>query len=256
MPAFHGLHDADEIRDFLTKSADAALLRGVSEALDNAERMRNATAEQLDQIKDLIKQVRWQAPSAFSAIMLIVPMNLLRLSLNAFLIGLGIYFGEVYTRNLIPSYKSGNLAMLIIFVLITTLGVSMYYIPEGFKKLEEAPLERYNRLRRINDIQAAANARNATHTQASPNNTSAQSSSTSQSVHSRNGSGRVRYAIPTTDPEVLHPHPTSPTAPGSTTSDQRPSHEIPSRAPSPPQVNGADDPSRNSTMRGSTAGAP
>ena len=250
MPALHGLHSADEIRDFLTKSANSKVLHEVGDNLNDAERRNvNPTEAQLDKIKDQIRQIRWQAPSAFSAIMLIVPITLLKISLNAFLIGLGIYFGEAYTHDLIPSYKAGNLAILIIFVVVSTLGVAMYYIPESFKRLEVAPLERYKRLKSINDVSNAARAQHTSQPQnpsGTPMRAQSTSTPTSQSLHSRNEDGRVQYTVPSTPTlelqrsENLAQRPGSPLHADTSALDRTESVDIVPRAPSSPQAKNAD----------------
>ncbi|KAJ4247808.1 hypothetical protein NW762_013017 [Fusarium torreyae] len=56
-------------------------------------------------------------PSPVAAIMLAAPSGLLGLSLNAFLIGFGIYLGCVHGGNLIPEYgKRGSLGILIFYI--------------------------------------------------------------------------------------------------------------------------------------------
>jgi hypothetical protein len=188
---------------------------------------------------------------------LVVPMTLLKMSLNAFLIGLGIYFGKVYTSNLTPSYKTGNLAILIIFVLISTLGIVMRYVPEGFKKAEDDPLERYNLLRRIDDMKAvpdAGQARSGSQPQ-NPSCPRAQSSTTHtlQSVHTRNEDGRMRYTVPLTPPLDLQRSESLAQQPDPSALERTESVNIPPRTPSSPQVSHADTSTNNTAVRAALA---
>ncbi|KAF2653200.1 hypothetical protein K491DRAFT_718241 [Lophiostoma macrostomum CBS 122681] len=261
MPAFHGLHTADDIKDFLTKPIDkslkkksrAKLLRNISDLLDTVERVQNPTKEQLDAVRDLINTFRWQAPSTFSAIMLVVPMNLLKISLNAFFVGLGIYFGKAYTNNLTPSYKSGSLGILIIFVVVSTLSISMYYIPEGFKTLEYAPLARYDRLRRLRVSHEATNARNELGGQVDGLATLLQAQAppvrVSQSGRSVDGAEQAGHGSTRSTSAAIHPVPHEQQAQqpeaasqneGFLVSEPTRSSSVPRRAPSPPQFSHAD----------------
>jgi len=82
----------------------------------------------------------WKVASAQAAIMLVVPMTLLNLALNSFLIGLGIYLGKLYTANLVPSYGKGSLGILIFFLGSAVLGIGAFYIPQSLKQQESVLL--------------------------------------------------------------------------------------------------------------------
>lgn len=68
--------------------------------------------------------------------MLVVPMTLLNWALNAFLIGLGIYLGKLYTSKLVPSYGKGSLGILISFLISAVVGIGAFYIPQSLKQQE------------------------------------------------------------------------------------------------------------------------
>ncbi|KAF2736185.1 hypothetical protein EJ04DRAFT_551426 [Polyplosphaeria fusca] len=111
-PAFNGLHSAEDIKDFLTKPAKWRSLTLLNLHLTHAEHAQALTADASRKLPQLIAEERWKVPSVYAAIMLVVPMTLLNVALNAFLVGLGIYLGKLYTAQLVPSYGSGSLAAL------------------------------------------------------------------------------------------------------------------------------------------------
>ncbi|KAK4159932.1 hypothetical protein QBC43DRAFT_326355 [Cladorrhinum sp. PSN259] len=75
--------------------------------------------------------------SAISAIMLASPPGMLNLSLNTFLVGLGVYLGSVYTRDLIPEFgKGGSLGLLVFYLVAATIGTFLYTFPQLLKASE------------------------------------------------------------------------------------------------------------------------
>jgi hypothetical protein len=105
-----------------------------------------------DTLRDAIDRLdtvnRWKIASSASAMMLATPTQLLTLALNAFIIGLGVYLGCIYSANLIPALTpSGSLAVLILYILVTWYGLAIVYIPSALKGLESAAAERYTRLK-------------------------------------------------------------------------------------------------------------
>jgi hypothetical protein len=81
--------------------------------------------------------------------MLTAPAELLALSLNTFIVGLGIYLGIVYTNNLIPlPGTNGSLAVLMFYVLAAAYGFALFFVPSALKYVESAPFARYARLQR------------------------------------------------------------------------------------------------------------
>jgi hypothetical protein len=78
--------------------------------------------------------------------MLVAPMNLLNISLDALLAGLGIHLGKVYTAHLIPAYSSGPLSLFIILILTSLFRIAIYYVPKGLKSVESQPIQRFANL--------------------------------------------------------------------------------------------------------------
>lgn len=141
-PSNHGLHSADDIRDFLTKSRRSADRQELNDLLKKAERLVIPSEDHLDSLREY----RWKTTSAYSAVILVVPMYLLNVALSTFLAGLGIYLGKLYTGNLIPSFGSGALGILVIYIGSTLIGLSIFYIARTSKYLEDLPRERYQSL--------------------------------------------------------------------------------------------------------------
>ncbi|KAF9700060.1 hypothetical protein EKO04_001375 [Ascochyta lentis] len=147
-PALHGLHSAADIKDFLTKPVPSKHKKQFELLVSNARELfhRNAPHEQQMIVKDEIEREQWQIASPYAAIMLVVPMILLRIALNAFLFGLGIYLGLLYTANLIPTYNSGSIAILTFYVGSTLFGLATCYFAQTLKHIEQRPLARWREL--------------------------------------------------------------------------------------------------------------
>jgi hypothetical protein len=82
---------------------------------------------------------RERVPSVNVALMLTTPTQLLTFSLSAFLVGLGVYLGFIWSHNLDPETgKRGSGYVLIVYVAFTVLALMTYYIPAGLKYGEVA----------------------------------------------------------------------------------------------------------------------
>jgi len=190
-PSMHGLHSADDIRDFLTKPSKSVDLKAFNDLLTEMEKAKEINKETLHPLKQYIQKV----PSVHSAVMLVIPMYLLNIALSTFLTGLGVYLGKLYTAKLIPSYGSGALGILIVYVITALTGLAVFYVARSFKYLENLPRERYNSL--LDTIRAksgkpiAGNERaETTHIPQSQD----LSNNFQQSLHTRNN-GRVSFVI-------------------------------------------------------------
>ncbi|KAK1751468.1 hypothetical protein QBC47DRAFT_406172 [Echria macrotheca] len=75
--------------------------------------------------------------SALSAVLLATPAGMLGLSLNMFIVGLGIYLGSVYTGELIADLgKSGSLGVLVFYLFTALTGTFLYSFPRLLKTSE------------------------------------------------------------------------------------------------------------------------
>lgn len=150
-PAFHGLHSSEDIKDFLTKPTPAYQRSDFRKSVSNFIKeigpdFRRADQQTYEDVTNYLTQGRWKVPSANAAIMLVAPMMLLRVALNAFLIGLGIYLGKLYTAELLPAYGKGAIGILTFYIVSAVLGLSVYYISEALKLREDAPLKAWRKV--------------------------------------------------------------------------------------------------------------
>ncbi|KAF2799527.1 hypothetical protein K505DRAFT_370952 [Melanomma pulvis-pyrius CBS 109.77] len=190
-PSLHGLHSADDIRDFLTKPSRSADRQQLNDLLKKTERLVIPNEDHLD----ALRKYRWRTASAYSAVMLVVPMYLLNVALSTFLTGLGIYLGKLYTGNLIPSFGSGALGILVIYIGSTLVGLSIFYVAKTSKYLEDLPRERYQSLLdkvgsgpgNLNIRERRTEGANRPASQTAPK-------SIQQSVHARDN-GKVHFVI-------------------------------------------------------------
>ncbi|KAI3319766.1 hypothetical protein HD806DRAFT_508951 [Xylariaceae sp. AK1471] len=108
--------------------------------------------------------------SVLAAIEVASPAGFLGLSLNAFIIGLGIYLGCVYTDDLISQYgRGGSLGILIFFLIASALGTFVYSFPSLLKASETKSGNKTSEQRKHLEQLAAAIARY--HTERSTQNT-------------------------------------------------------------------------------------
>jgi hypothetical protein len=190
-PSMHGLHSADDVRDFLTKPSKSVDLTAFNDLLTKIEHTREVSKETLHPLKQYIQKV----PSAHSAVMLVIQMYLLNIALSTFLTGLGVYLGKLYTAKLIPSYGSGALGILLIYVITALTGLAVFYVARSFKYLENLPRERYNNL--LDTIRAKSGnpAAGDEHTEANHIPQSQDlSNNFQQSLHTRKN-GRLSFII-------------------------------------------------------------
>ncbi|EEY22682.1 conserved hypothetical protein [Verticillium alfalfae VaMs.102] len=87
--------------------------------------------------------------SALAAILLSAPSGLLVLSLNAFVIGLGIYLGCTYTDNLISDLgRGGSLGVLVFYIVASATATFLYTFPQIVKSSEKYDDQMVTSLRR------------------------------------------------------------------------------------------------------------
>jgi hypothetical protein len=73
--------------------------------------------------------------------MIRIPALLLNWSVGAFLVGLGIYLGSSWTQRLDASQpQSSSLGVLIAYILVTGIGLLLFFVPVLLKYLEGAPI--------------------------------------------------------------------------------------------------------------------
>ncbi|KAF2684102.1 hypothetical protein K458DRAFT_443093 [Lentithecium fluviatile CBS 122367] len=139
-PAFYGLHSAEDIKDFPIKPTPSVQAQEFSTKVSEVEK--------LDYLVNGIgdHEIDQKVASAYAAIMLVLPFNVLGYSLGTFLMGMGIYLGQLYTERLVPSYGSGSIGILAFYLVSFLFGIGMYSVAEFLKSRESAPLVRWRRI--------------------------------------------------------------------------------------------------------------
>lgn len=78
--------------------------------------------------------------------MLVALVRLLNLAVATFLIGLGIYLGLAFSENItIAAGNQGNLANMIIYILVVVISLLLFWIPVVLRLLERLPRQRVKR---------------------------------------------------------------------------------------------------------------
>ncbi|KAI7240001.1 hypothetical protein KC330_g1525 [Hortaea werneckii] len=108
------------------------------------------TKEQLQTFRERalarLQSDRWASPSINSAVMLVAPARLLNLAVSAFLIGLGIYLAVAFSKNItIAAGDRGNLANMIIYILVVVICILLFWIPVVLRLLQRLPRHRVKR---------------------------------------------------------------------------------------------------------------
>ncbi|KAJ8125615.1 hypothetical protein O1611_g8024 [Lasiodiplodia mahajangana] len=142
-PAFHGLHSADDIKDFLTKLRPSEYTKKFDNLVSKCRRkgLSRLNQDELEEAMEIVEKENWKVASPYAAILLIIPKTLLNVSLNAFLIGLGVYLGELYTAELTPSYGSGSIGILVSYLASVLFGTVIHHAILSLKTLEGASLK-------------------------------------------------------------------------------------------------------------------
>lgn len=119
---------------------------GILNAIKQGHWLGSIKTEEIDQLSTIAGLRRWEIPSAYAAIMLVVPMTLLKIALTMFLIGLGIYLGKVHTAGLIKTFGDGSIGILVFYLVSVLLGISMYYAAQTMKYFEGTSVTRWHHI--------------------------------------------------------------------------------------------------------------
>jgi hypothetical protein len=79
--------------------------------------------------------------------MLSAPKILLKISLAAFLIGIGIYLGKLYSAKFVLAYGSGLIVILVSYIVSTFFGLAIFYMAQSIKALDATWFKRVWNLR-------------------------------------------------------------------------------------------------------------
>ncbi|GAB7349073.1 hypothetical protein MBLNU459_g8032t1 [Dothideomycetes sp. NU459] len=145
-----GLARPEDIKDWLCRPGKwTGLDKELDEQLASLRNDVEAHPD-LDRLqRDLVAHLsddRWKMASINAAIMLSVPGFLLNVSVATFLVGLGIYLGFVFTNNFLPDAgTNAALAVLLVYIIASSLGLLLFFIPYGLKVVESVPTKRVGR---------------------------------------------------------------------------------------------------------------
>ncbi|CAI7626063.1 unnamed protein product [Penicillium bialowiezense] len=147
----------EDVKDFFSKPSSSKEFRSLEILLEHLlSEMRtrdsndDATAahERITELESTIKHFksrnRWKCASFHSILMVKAPTLLLKYALASFIIGLGIYFGCLAFRDVGSNRPQGrDLAVFIVYVTTSFLGLLIYFVPSILKELELSPARRY-----------------------------------------------------------------------------------------------------------------
>ncbi|KAI6843643.1 hypothetical protein KC332_g2370 [Hortaea werneckii] len=150
---FGTLVSPDDVKDWLCTPGE---WHGMEEELQEQFALlrpgneTTGTKEQLQTIRDRViarlQSHRWETPSINSAVILVAPVRLLNLAVTAFLTGLGVYLGLVFSQNInIAAGYRGNLANMIIYILVVVINLLLFGIPTVLRFLARLPRQRVKR---------------------------------------------------------------------------------------------------------------
>ncbi|OCL07308.1 hypothetical protein AOQ84DRAFT_377815 [Glonium stellatum] len=150
------LYRAEDIRNWLTRPDEQTLK--MLALVDAVKQVDPQEPDPHQQQKDLeptglgtpdMTQARQRIPrsaSLFSALVMIAPSSMINIALGAFLLGLGIYLGFLWTRHLdTQGGKNDSRDVFIIFIISTVIIIALYATPAAYKGLEISSIENTNR---------------------------------------------------------------------------------------------------------------
>lgn len=118
-----GLHDDKEVLKLLTRPCKLS--------------WRYTTDDHGQYLQNPVEPYIGKTASFHAALLLVGPAHILNWSLVSFLVGLGIYLGLTYTKQLgdLPG-GNANLAVLLVYIIVTLIAAANFYVPITLKTLE------------------------------------------------------------------------------------------------------------------------
>lgn len=91
-----------------------------------------------DSLDGLLRAFRLNhIPSFHSALLLVAPVQLLNFSVAWLLIGIGIYYGLIFTRDIGEMRDdNGNLAILLVYIITAVCALASFVLPNLYKLTE------------------------------------------------------------------------------------------------------------------------
>lgn len=142
-------------------------MQTVAHLEDEARNMQSRLKRVLNQdapeeLADLMLELHTQhVPSLYSALLLVAPVQLLNWSLASLLVGVGIYYGLIFTNNLGNMQGlNANLALLLVYTLFTATALASFLVPDLLKLTETDDWARQNHSRLEELLHQSSNPRN------------------------------------------------------------------------------------------------
>jgi hypothetical protein len=141
---------AGALRSWLSKPAPKAALIQFKKII--GPRLAKAHACSDEEIADIqasviafLEESKWKEASFYSCLLLSAPSILLNCSLVSFLIGLGVYLGDVWKKDLdAVAGKTASRAVLIVYVVGTISGLVLFFGPSSKKDAEAGFVRKWN----------------------------------------------------------------------------------------------------------------
>ncbi|KAH9874894.1 hypothetical protein J1614_004381 [Plenodomus biglobosus] len=142
----NGLHSSDDIKDFVFLPSTSRTGYIMEKMIQRRKQGKKFDPAEISKLVTLLDGDTRSVASPYAATMIVVPRSLLNIALNAFLMGLGVYLGKLYTAKLVPAYGSGSIGILTFYLVSAVCGIAMYYIPQSLHSLETTKVQLWHEL--------------------------------------------------------------------------------------------------------------
>lgn len=151
------MYDPSALKNWLTRRNSVPLsVWGIRKRLKQLEKLENISnktgtgfslGDEVEKglLDDFNHLQEWQRSSSlWSAFILQAPFSYMQLSLGSFVLGLGIYLGFVWTRDLDQGAgPNDSRNIFIVFVLLVVFCIYFYVTPALYKEIEVLPVKRW-----------------------------------------------------------------------------------------------------------------
>lgn len=151
------LYDPSALKNWLTRRNSVPLsVWGIRKRLKQLEKLEKISSKsgtgfslgdevEKGLLEDFSHLQEWQRSSSlWSAFILQAPFSYMQLSLGSFVLGLGIYLGFVWTRDLDQSAgPNDSRNIFIVFIVVVVFCIYFYVTPALYKEIEVLPVKRW-----------------------------------------------------------------------------------------------------------------
>lgn len=151
------LYDPSALKNWLTRRNSVPLsVWGIRKRLKQLEKLEKISSKsgtgfslgdevEKGLLEDFSHLQEWQRSSSlWSAFILQAPFSYMQLSLGSFVLGLGIYLGFVWTRDLDQSAgPNDSRNIFIVFIVVVVFCIYFYVTPALYKEIEVLPVKQW-----------------------------------------------------------------------------------------------------------------